>query len=311
MSTTPPVSPAPPVTLLATGGTIACTADATGALVPTRTAADLCTAARLDPATVTARDTLLLDSSEMTLADLDTLLTSVADALRHGPVVLTHGTDSMEETAMAVDRLLGGPVVLTGAQRPSDDPHPDGPANLRDAVAAATDTPVPVVVMGGATVPAYGVRKVHTTADRAFAGPTTPQTRPAGPGAGVTPAPLAGLRVDILPAHQGTDSALVDAALAAGADGLVIAGFGSGNAGGLTPGIRRARAAGVPVVMCSRVPDGPVDAVYGGAGGGATLAALGVRSAGALSPAQARTELLCQLAVERRDRRSRQDHQDR
>lgn len=301
-----------PVTLLATGGTVACTADATGALVPTRTAADLCADAGLDPTEVTATDTLLLDSSEMDLADLDALLTAVADALRHGPVVVTHGTDSMEETAMAVDRLLGGPVVLTGAQRPADDPHPDGPANLRDAVTAARTTGTPVVAMGGVTVPAYGVRKVHTTADRAFAGPDRPLPRP---GAllppGTAPAPLAGLRVDILPAYQGADSTLVDAALAAGADGLVVAGFGSGNAGGLTPGVRRAREAGVPVVMCTRVPAGPVDAVYGGAGGGATLAALGVRSAGTLSPAQARTELLCRLAVDRQDCQSRQGHQHR
>lgn len=292
-----------PVTLLATGGTIACGAGPDGALVPTRTAAELCADAGLTPDQVTATDALLLDSSEMTLTDLDALLATVHATVHAGgtPVVITHGTDSMEETAMALDRLVGGPVVLTGAQRPADDAHPDGPANLRDAVSAAVTATSPVVVMGGAVIPAYGARKVHTVENRAFAGPDTPVTRPAtlcGPGC---PPPLTGLRVDILAAYQGTDSALVDAALAAGADGLVIAAFGSGNAGGLAPGVRRALAAGIPVVLCTRVAAGRVDARYGGVGGGATLAGLGASSGGALSPAQARMELLCRLAVQRAD----------
>ncbi|AGP30596.1 asparaginase [Corynebacterium terpenotabidum] len=289
------MSQSPPVTLLATGGTIACTSSATGTLVPTRTAGELVRDAGLSPGQVTAHDALHLDSSEMTLADLDQLLREIRGAT--GPVIVTHGTDSMEETAMAVDRLLGGPVILTGAQRPADDPAPDGPGNLRDAVCAAASATTPVVVMGGAAVPAYGVRKVHTTADGAFGNPGIP--RP-GTLCGGTPPPLAGLRVDIIMAYQGADASLVDAAVAAGAHGLVIAGFGSGNAGGLTPGVRRALDAGLPVVLCTRVPGGPVDAIYGGDGGGATLAALGARSGGLLSPPQARMELLCQLAVARR-----------
>jgi L-asparaginase len=286
-------------TVLATGGTIACTTGPDGERIPTRTVDDLLRGAGPVHGDVgDARDVLLLDSSAMTLRDLDDLLAEVAAAAAHGPVVLTHGTDSMEETAMAVDRLVGGPVVLTGAQRPADVPAPDGPGNLRDAVAAAGEVTSPVIVMGGARVPAYGARKVHTTADRAFANPLTGD----GP-APLTdsPAPLAGLRVDIVPAYQGGDATLVDAAVAAGADGIVVAAFGSGNAGVLSPGIDRALERGVPVVICSRVPGGPVDLVYGGPGGGAELARRGVLSGGLLSPAQARTELLCRLAVARRD----------
>lgn len=296
-----------PVSLIATGGTIACTTDAAGALVPTLSAEELCASAGLIPGNlpgeVTVRDTLHTDSSEMGLSDLDRLLVAVAAAVRQGPVVVTHGTDSMEETAMAVDRLIGGPVVLTGAQRPADDRSPDGPGNLREAVSAAATVTRPVIVMGGDVVPAYGARKVHTTADRAFAGPESGAVTALRPAClsreGAAPASLEGLRVDIVTAYQGADSTLVDAALSAGADGLVIAAFGSGNAGGLAPGIHRARQSGIPVVMCTRVPSGPVSPVYGGPGGGATLASLGVRSGGTLSPAQARTELLCQLAVSR------------
>uniref|UniRef100_UPI000ABBAD0A asparaginase domain-containing protein n=1 Tax=Corynebacterium provencense TaxID=1737425 RepID=UPI000ABBAD0A len=117
-----------PVSLIATGGTIACTTDAAGALVPTLSAEELCASAGLIPGNlpgeVTVRDTLHTDSSEMGLSDLDRLLVAVAAAVRQGPVVVTHGTDSMEETAMAVDRLIGGPVVITG-------PPNTAPANQR------------------------------------------------------------------------------------------------------------------------------------------------------------------------------------
>ncbi|HAJ51784.1 MAG TPA: L-asparaginase, partial [Corynebacterium variabile] len=80
-----------PVTLLATGGTIACTAGPDGALRPTRSAVDLCTDAGLTPDDVAASDALHLDSSEMTLADLDGLLAAIHAV--GGPVVVTHGTD--------------------------------------------------------------------------------------------------------------------------------------------------------------------------------------------------------------------------
>lgn len=289
--------------LLATGGTIACTTDADGVRIPTRTAADLLKDAGIGvrgSGTVReARDVLRLDSSAMTLTDLDALLAGIADAAAAGPVVLTHGTDSMEETAMAVDRMIGGPVVLTGAQRPADHRDADGPGNLRDALAAAGEVTTPVVAMGGVRVPAYGARKVHTTADRAFAGPVPAPGAPAP--LTTTPAPLAGLRVDIVAAYQGGDPTLVDAAVQAGADGIVVAAFGSGNVGVLSPGVERALDRGIPVVICSRVQAGPVELVYGGPGGGAGLARRGVRSGGLLSPAQARMELLCRLAVTRRD----------
>ncbi|MGO1379763.1 MAG: asparaginase [Corynebacterium sp.] len=290
-------------TVLATGGTIACARDDRGDLVPTRTIADLLAdatdSAAVAAAVRDARDVLHLDSSTMGLADLDVLLTHIHGARRSGPVVVTHGTDSMEETAMAVDRLIGGPVVLTGAQRPADDPAPDGPGNLRDAIEAARRVRHPAVVLGGRTSPAYGVRKGHTTADAAFdtpAGITRP-TRPADPSA--PPAPLAGLRVDIVSACQGADPAAIDAAVSAGAHGVVVQAFGSGNIGVLADGAHRAVEAGVPVVVASRVASGGVQLVYGGAGGGRSLARAGVRSGGELTAAQARMELLCELAVRR------------
>jgi L-asparaginase len=282
-------------TVLATGGTISCTSDAEGDLVPTRGIAALLDDAGGPPSSVRPRDVLRLDSSTMGLADLDGLLAEIHTARRSGPVVVTHGTDSLEETAMAVDRLVGGPVVLTGAQRPADAPSPDGPANLRDAVAAAPHVVSPSVVFGGRTLPAYGVRKIHTTADAAFDAPDLPRPAVLAP----APVPLAGLRVDIIAAYQGADPDAVRSALGSGADGIVIAAFGSGNVGVLADGVNDALAAGIPVVVSSRVPAGGVQLVYGGAGGGRSLARAGIRSAGQLTPPQARMELLCQLAVQR------------
>ncbi|MEJ6548669.1 asparaginase domain-containing protein [Corynebacterium sp. USCH3] len=285
-------------TVLATGGTISCTADARGDLVPTLNIDALLEDAGLDRSSVTARDILRLDSSTMSLRDLDALLAEIHEAGRRGPVVVTHGTDSMEETAMAVDRLIGGPVVLTGAQRPADDDAPDGPGNLRDAVAAAAHVDAPCVVFGGRTLPAYGVRKIHTSADAAF--DTPPLPRPAVPGThGTHPAPLDGLRVDIVAACQGSEPTLVESAVRTGADGIVVAAFGSGNVGVHAEGISVALAEGIPVVVASRVAAGGVQLVYGGAGGGRSLARAGVRSAGQLTAAQARMELLCELAVHR------------
>jgi L-asparaginase len=285
----------PCVTVLATGGTIACATDRNGDLVPSRNIASLLDDADVDASTVHARDILQVDSSTMTLSDLDALLAEIHAAVQGGPVVLTHGTDSMEETAMAVDRLIGGPVVLTGAQRPADDVSPDGPGNIQDALSVALTTRTPVVVLGGTAVAAYGATKVHTTEDRAFG--SVGATRPEG--STTSPVPLSGLRVDIIPTFQGADPASVDRALDAGADGIVVAAFGSGNVGALAPGIQRAIAAGVPVVLASRVPAGGVQLVYGGAGGGREMERSGVRSAGTLTPAQARMELLCELAVNR------------
>ncbi|HZK32668.1 MAG TPA: asparaginase domain-containing protein, partial [Corynebacterium sp.] len=129
--------------LLATGGTIACTRDNTGALVPTAQARDLVAAAGVDHPQITTRDLTRLDSSSLTLSELDGLTAAVRESLAAGAagIVITHGTDSLEDTALALDLVHDSetPVVLTGAQRAFDHPAADGPANLRGALAAAAD----------------------------------------------------------------------------------------------------------------------------------------------------------------------------
>lgn len=290
--------------LLTTGGTIACTRDDDGALVPTMAARDLVAAAGLREADVVARDLVRLDSSSITLADLDHVLAAVRGSIEHGAagVVLTHGTDSLEDTALALDLVHDSPVpvVLTGAQRAFDHPAGDGRDNLLGAVAAAGDPANRgrgvLVFFGGRLLPARGLIKTHTSdlAGFALAG-----------NAGARPAPvahdgLADLRVPILAAWPGAGPELVDACLspAAPADGVVVEALGSGNMGSaMGEGVARLLTAGVPTVISTRVPFGAVSLAYGGAGGGASLGARGAVGAGVLSPGQSRITLATALAA--------------
>ena len=136
------------VVVLSTGGTIASTHDKTGAVVPTVTGSKLVEPLSgtfdKDKLTLEVKDIAKLDSSAMTLDDTDTIIEAVNKELQRDDVdgvVVTHGTDSMEETAIAVDTFQDSekPVALTGAMRPLDDPDPDGPDNLALAVKTVTD----------------------------------------------------------------------------------------------------------------------------------------------------------------------------
>lgn len=198
-------------------------------------------------------------------------------------VVITHGTDTLEETAFFLYNVLSGdkPVVLTGAMRPGDAPDADGPANLRAAVQVAA-SPLSrgrgvLVVMGDAIHDPRWVVKTHTTTVPAFESPE------AGPVGAVEPAadaaairycapvpvvrrpPLAQPQTTPLPrmtivyAHAGMDAALVDHAVRDGARGIVLAGLGNGNAPrAVLAALAHAVRQGVTVVRASRVPAGRV-----------------------------------------------------
>ncbi|QYH19496.1 asparaginase [Corynebacterium aquatimens] len=293
----------PFVLVISTGGTIASTADTTGARVPTLTGEELVRRCDTD-ANVRVYDAANLDSSSITLADLDLLSDLVRRALADAQIsgiVLTHGTDSMAETALALDLVHDDPrpVILTGAQRPADDPHPDGPENLRRAIEAAGDRlrrGMGVLVhFAGETLPARGLYKASTEDLGAFALTSErSQPRPAA----VPRSELAGLNVPILRAWPGADATIVDAVAASCPDGLVIEALGSGNVSGqMGEAIGRAVAGGIPVVIATSVPRGAVTFAYGGTGGGSTLGELGALPAGYLSPGQARIALLTALAA--------------
>ena len=193
-------------------------------------------------------------------------------------IVVTHGTDTMEETAYFLDLTVAGdrPVVVTGAMRPADAIGADGPANLFNAVRAAA-APASrgrgaMVLMDDRLFAAREVTKTNTTRVETFQAPehgplaivdhdtifynrARPTRPPAFDISKVTELP----RVDIIYSYGGADSVLIDAAIAAGAKGIVVAGVG---AGGTTPGqgaaLRRANEKGVIVVIGSRTGSGRV-----------------------------------------------------
>lgn len=260
--------------LLATGGTIAGEADPDAR--PGRYRAGVRPVEALLAAVpgldtlgpLTARQILALDSKDMTPSDWLTLLAATRAALDEpacAGVVILHGTDTLEETAWFLHLTLpaGKPVVLTGAMRPADHPAADGPANLRAALRLAASPEAcdkgVLVVMNGLAFGARGVVKARSTGLDAFESPEPWQSaRPDGRFAGLQVAELP--RVDILPGYAGAPADLIDASVAAGARGLVLALAGNGSVpAAWLPALRAARRQGVAIVRGSRAA-GPVEA---------------------------------------------------
>ena len=297
------------VVVLSTGGTIASTHDKTGAVVPTVTGSKL-----VEPLsdtfdnnklTLEVKDIAKLDSSAMTLDDTDSIITAVNKELRRDDVdgvVVTHGTDSMEETAIAVDTFQDSekPVALTGAMRPFDDPNPDGPDNLALAVKTVTDPANrgrgTFIAFADQVIPARGAFKSDTSKADGFAN-NNGEKQPQRPKA-LKFKPLGNTRVDIIAAYPGAPADLIQRSLDSGAEGIVIEGMGAGNIGDELAQAAKAAAKKVPVVLTTRVDHGPVEGIYGGAGGGATLADAGVISSGTLRAPQARMLLAAAITTD-------------
>lgn len=263
-------------------------------------------------ADVVAIDRGLTPASHFTFHDLTALWEVVEAALRNPSldgVVVVQGTDTIEETSFAWDLRHDGakPVVVTGAMRASHEPGDDGPANLRDAVSVAAsplarDLGV-VVVLAGAIDAADDVGKTHTTALTTFQSPNRGHLgrvldgrvvveRGRGPRRHVQGDAQPAERVHLVTAGLATDGALLDAAVAAGADGIVVAATGSGNTHpGLLAAAARAMRAGIPVVLASRCPAGAVSTAYAFPGGGATWVLAGAIAAGTLCAIKARVAL--------------------
>ncbi|RCV50093.1 asparaginase domain-containing protein [Marinitenerispora sediminis] len=304
--------------LLGTGGTIATRTAPQGRRVDVGAGELLAAAARVwevPEAAVEVRDVRRITSFSAGVPDVLALARAVrAAAAGADGVVVTHGTDTLEESAFLLALAHGGPVpvVVTGAQRPFDDPAPDGPRNLaaalRWAAAPESDGTGVTVVFADAVLPAVGVRKTHTLELAAFAAPgrgPIGHVDEAGVRRHHTAAPPAPLldaaaddlpRVAVVPQYLGADASDIEHAVRRGARGVVVAGLGAGNTPPpVTAACLDLLAAGVPVMLTSRVGAGPVVGLY--AGGGADLAAAGAILAGDLSPWQGRLLLAAALAA--------------
>lgn len=304
--------------LLATGGTIAMQRSAeAGGNVPALDAGQLVTMAGLgERSNLRVEDWERLPGVHRGPVELWALRDRVADIVA-APVppsglVITHGTDTLEETAYLIARTVPPevPVVLTGAMRTSSDPGWDGPLNLHAAVEVACSPASrgrgALVVFSSLILDGRFAAKIHTSALEAFGSPHAPPLgtvdgavryqRPSEPHHLLAPGNLSP-RVAIVPLILGDDGALLDLARA-GFDGVVIEGFGRGNIPpGALPAIRRWLDDGKPVVLASRCTAGEVGGEYAFAGGGGELLRMGVLAAGRRTPALARMELVLCLAA--------------
>ncbi|GAA3552902.1 asparaginase [Mycolicibacterium helvum] len=292
----------PRLVVVTTGGTIATSADREGVLRPVHGGAELVSG--LDAQVI---DLFTMDSSQLTPAEWLRIGAAVTEAARAADgVVVTHGTDTMEETALWLELTYSGsaPVVVTGAALPADAPDADGPGNLRDALVVAA-SPLArnlgtLICFAGAVRPALGTTKVGgpglfggrpplgVVSDGLFGVTGGNQRAYLGPATDAA-------RVDIVAAYPGADGAAIDAFVDAGAAGLIVEAAGAGNAGTpIVEAVRRAGSRGVAVAVTTRVPGGRTAARYGP---GHDLVEAGAVMVPQLRSSQARVLLIAALSL--------------
>lgn len=311
----------PRIDYFATGGTIASIRgkDATG-VVPTLTAADI--AGSVDGlehvADLRARQFLQGPSTAISVSDLlrlrDQMTAAVGDGSRG--LVISQGTDTIEETAFVLDLLWqdAAPIVITGAMRNPSAPGGDGPANLLSAVHVAASEQArgmgAVVVLNDEIHAARFVRKLHTSSLSAFGSPGVGPIGWISEGRVVfATRPIGRSRLDLAAIDRIPPVALVQAALdddgrilsvlaSLGFCGAVVEGFGGGHVSpGVMPAIEQL-VAQMPVVLASRTGSGEVLAeTYQFPGSEIELMNLGVIRAGVLDGLKARLLLALCLAA--------------
>ena len=311
----------PTIVVLGTGGTIAGSAarpdDNVGYRAATQGVGQLVAGLGARAQALETEQVAQLDSKDMDFAVWLRLAERVAAHLSRPEVagiVVTHGTDTLEETAYFLHRVLAPakPVVLTGAMRPATSLQSDGPQNLQDAVAVARTVGARgvLVAMAGTVHRGLDVRKVHPYRLDAFssgdAGPLgrieegqLRQTRdwPAAEplGLGRLPVdPSRWPRVAIVTSGAGSAAWMVEGLRSVGVRGIVVAATGNGTVNdALEAALLAAQSAGVAVLRSTRCGDGRI--VPGG-----RRSADAIPSAGALTPVQARIELLLRLMADAR-----------
>lgn len=309
------------VHVIATGGTIASKTDAaTGAARPALTAQDLIAALPelKSIAKITFEQFANLASQALSLEQFLAIgrrIRTVFERQEADGVVITQGTMTMEESSYLWDLVLErrGAVVVTGAMRHSSLPSPDGPRNLLDAVVTASSEMTRhlgvVVCMNGELHAARDVVKFHSQSVDSF---RSPDTGPVGfvrsgrvdlhrvPSDQHQPIAISAItaKVHLVPVVAGDDGSLIEAAVAAGADGLVTQLMGGGAVPpACVPVIAKALER-VPVIAVSRCGAGSMyENVYSFEGGDKQLRELGVIFAGSSKGLKARIKLLLYLSA--------------
>jgi L-asparaginase len=315
----------PVVVLLATGGTIAMKIDPVKkAPVPAVSGEDLL-ASVPEIASLARMEVVNLSNVPSDYMDPErwvTLAKAAVDALARpevAGVIVSHGTDTLEETAWFLDLTVESekPIVLVGAQRNGSEKDFDGPRNLLQAARICVEKEArgkgAMIALNNQINAAREAVKTNTSSvetfksgDFGFLGvvdndrvvfyraPLRRQHVPILPGKDGKPAALP--RVDIVAMYGGADGALLRAALAAGARGIVVEALGWGNMNvPMYEAVQEALKKGVPVVVSTRVWTGRVLPVYGFKGGGKTTQELGAIFADDLSPQKARILLMLAL----------------
>ena len=242
-------------------------------------------------------------------------------------VVVTHGTDTLEETAYMVDLTTDTfkPVVFTGAMRSSSELGYDGPSNLAEAICTAISEEAKnrgvLVCFNGELNSASEVTKVNAMSINAF---STPNFGPLGIVDNNTvifyrtnvnikrmSIDKVDAQVDLIKCTAGQDSSIIDFCLQKGDNGIVLEAMGRGNVPPqMLTGIQKAIVSNVPVVVVSRCFEGRVYESYGYEGGGKMLRDMGVIFADHMPGQKARIKLIVALSKTRSNHEVRSIFED-
>jgi L-asparaginase len=311
----------PTVAVLSTGGTIASKQDpAKGGYLPALSGEDLVSAvpAIKKIAQIQVEQISNIPSPDITPEIWLRLAGRVNELLARpeiAGIVVTHGTDTLEETAYFLDLTTAStkPVILVGAQRPASDPDSDGPRNLLNAIRVAVASEAlgkgVMVAMNGQINAARDVTKTNTSQVETFRGlefgalgvvdeekvrfyraPLRRQTFLLEPRTQLG-------RIDIVSSYAGADGILIRSLVREGhVQGLVVAATGLGNvSSSMFDAIKEARARGIPVVISTRIPTGRIFPLSASKGSALTLRQIGCVLADNLSPQKARILLMFAL----------------
>ncbi|HFI0235574.1 TPA: asparaginase [Streptococcus suis] len=301
------------ILVLHTGGTISMQADEKGQVSSSQINPMTQMTSPLDNIQVTAVDFLNLPSPHMTLEAMMALYQKIKlEAEQFDGFVITHGTDTLEETAYFLDTMAipQKPIVLTGAMRSSNELGSDGVYNYLTALRVAADDKSAdkgvLVVMNDEIHAAKYVTKTHTTNVSTFQTPTHGPLglvtkreilffKTAEPRVRFDLNRVAGL-VPIIKSYADMDPLLLESLAHTNIDGIVIEALGAGNLPpAVLPALDNLLDKGIPVVLVSRCFNGIAEPVYSYQGGGVDLENKGILFVKELNAQKARIKLLIAL----------------